>query len=114
LVYAVVTYPGFIEGSRADATVGDPLDSPPLGQPPGGDPNPPCNQTIDFAADIAPKITQCTNCHYAGVTGRQELATEADWKQWGSQAEEMMASGQMPPGQTGAPLIGPVYDLKEA
>jgi hypothetical protein len=115
LVYAIATHPAFIEGSRSDATVGDPLTEPPLGQPPGGSTAAaPCTKTIDFTADIQPKLTQCAPCHNPQSSPRQDLSTQAEWKQWGPQAVTFMASGQMPPGQAGPPLIGPVWDLKEA
>lgn len=113
LVYAVATHPGFIEGAREDALVGDPLEQPPLGEPPGGNTEQPCDTTISFTTDIQPKLGQCTNCHSAG-TARQDLTTEATWQQWGRQAVNMMASGNMPPGLAGPPSIGAVYDLKEA
>lgn len=114
LVYAVATHPGYIEGGRADALVGDPLEEPPLGQPPGGNSDLPCDKQIDFAADIQPKLGQCTNCHFVGATARQELGSESAWRSWAGQAVNMMASGNMPPGQAGPPRIGPVFDLKEA
>lgn len=113
LVYAIASHPGFIEGARADATVGDPLEQPPLGEPPGGNTAKPCETTIDFTADIAPKLGICTNCHRSG-TSRQDLATESQWVKWAGQAVNMMASGNMPPGQAGPPFSGSVYDLKEA
>lgn len=113
LIYAIATHPAFIEGARADAVVGDPLEQPPLGEPPGGNSDQPCESTIDFTADIQPKLGQCTNCHAPG-TARQDLSTEAQWQTWGRQAVSMMASGNMPPGQAGPPHIGAVYDLKEA
>ena len=115
LVYAVVTHPAFIEGSRSDATVTDPIEEPPLGQPPGGNSNQPGDKTISFDADITPKLGQCTNCHFAGNhIGRQDLSAVAQMKVWAGQSVSMMASGNMPPGQAGPPLIGPVWDLKEA
>ncbi len=114
LVYAIATHPAFIEGTRIDATVGDPLEEPPLGQPPGGEDNAPCTTTISFAADIQPKLGQCTNCHGPSSGNRQDLSTEAQWQTWGRQAVNMMASGNMPPGQAGPPRIGAVFDLKEA
>lgn len=113
LVYAVATHPAFIEGARADATVGDPLEQPPLGKAPGVNDEQPCETTIDFTADIQPKLTQCVACHKSG-TSRQDLTSEAQWVTWGSQAVNMMASGNMPPGQAGPPRIGAVFDLKEA
>lgn len=113
LVYAVATHPGFIDGARDDALVGDPLEQPPLGELPGGNTDQPCETTISFAADIQPKLNLCTACHAAG-TGRQDLTTEAQWRQWGRQAVNMMASGNMPPGMAGPPSIGSVFDLKEA
>src|SRR6185312_9010039 len=61
LVYAIATHPGYIEGTRADATVTDPLDSPPLGQMPSDTSAPAaCTKTIDWTADIKPNISQCT------------------------------------------------------
>ncbi len=114
LVYAVATHPGYIEGTREDALVGDPLEQPPLGEPPGGNTEQPCDTTIVFATHIQPKIAQCTNCHSSGATSRQDLTTEAQWLQWGRQAVNMMASGNMPPGLAGPPSIGPVHELKEA
>jgi hypothetical protein len=114
LVYAIATHPAFIEGARADALVGDPLEQPPLGEPPGGNTDLPCEKTITFAADIQPKLSQCTACHNAASGVRQSLESEAQWRTWGSQAVNMMASGNMPPGQAGPAVLGPVYDLKEA
>jgi len=114
LVYAVATHPAFTVGARSDATVGDPLEQPPLGEPPGGGEPRPCPSSVSFAVDIQPKLAQCTNCHGAASAGRQPLTTESHWQQWGRQAVNMMASGNMPPGQAGPPQIGPVYELKEA
>jgi hypothetical protein len=113
LIYAIATHPGFVEGARGDALVGDPLEMPPLGEPPGGNTDQPCESEIDFATDIQPRLTQCTNCHNATSEGRQDLSTEAQWEQLGSTAVNMMASGSMPPGQAGPPHIGAVYELKE-
>ena len=76
--------------------IGDPLDSPPLGQPPGGDPNLPCPGTTSFAADVQPKISTCTQCHVAGTQSSPiDLTTLAQWVKMGPQAVEMMASGNM-------------------
>ncbi len=114
LVYAVATHPAFVEGARADATVGDPLDQPPLGKAPGVTEDAPCTNTaVDYAADIAPKASLCTACHLPG-TNRQDLTVESQWVKWGSQGVNMMASGNMPPGQAGPARIGAVFDLKEA
>jgi hypothetical protein len=113
LFYAVATHPAFTEGARADAVVGDPLEQPPLGEPPGGNTEQPCDDTIDFTADIEPDLDQCTTCHNASSGSRQDLSTSAQWEQFGPQAVVMMASGNMPPGQAGPPQIGAVYDLKE-
>ena len=112
LVYAMATHPGFLEGARADATVGDPLEQPPLGVAPGGEAARPCG-TVDFTADIQPSISTCTGCHGAGNGSRVELVTSTNWSDWGNQAVNMMDSGNMPPGQSGPPLSGTVYDLKE-
>jgi hypothetical protein len=109
LVYAVATHPAFVEASRSDGVVTDPLEEPPLGQLPG-EVEAPCEDTIDYSTDIAPKIGICTTCHNSSSTSRQDLSTEADWTEWGSQAVNMMRSGQMPPGQSG----NQVNALKEA
>ncbi len=92
LVYAIVTHSAFTEGTRGDSVVGDPLEMPPLGQPPGGNTDQPCNTAISFATHITPNLGLCTNCHKPG-TSRQDLSTEAQWKQWGRQGVSMMASG---------------------
>lgn len=114
LVYAIVTHSAFVEGQRSDAVVGDPLEEPPLGQPPGGEVNRPCTTTINFTTDIQPSLTLCTACHSAGNSANlPALDTQAQWLKWRGQAVSMMASGNMPPGQAGPPLIGSVYDLKE-
>ena len=114
LLYAITTHSAFTEGTRSDGVVGDPLEDPPLGQPPGGIQARPCTTTISYATDIQPKLGACTKCHFTGNTGsRQPLDSLAQWNSWGSQAVSMMTSGNMPPGQAGPPLIGDVYDLKE-
>ncbi len=113
LVYALATHSAFIEGSRSDATVGDPLEDPPLGEPPGGGEQAECEPDVSFADDIEPNIDQCTSCHNSNSGSRQDLTTEDQWRTWGSQNVSLMASGNMPPGQSGPPVIGPVYELKE-
>lgn len=112
LMYAIATHPGFTVNARSDANITDPLEQPALGKVP--EPTlPACTKTIDFNADIAPLISQCTSCHKSGAP-RQALETSAHWKTWGSQAVSMMSIGQMPPGMQGAPTSGAVYNLKEA
>jgi hypothetical protein len=113
LVYALATHPAFLEATRQDALVGDPLDQPPLGQPPGGETARPCG-TITWTTDIQPRISQCTSCHGTGNGVRVELATKENWNTWRNMAVNLMSSGTMPPGQSGPPLSGSVYDLKEA
>ena len=117
LVYAVSTHPTFTSGKRADATVTEPLDQPPLGKAP--DANSfigKCKDTYTFAADILPKLTGETNCRtcHTAEAGRQLLNTEQDWKRLGKSTVDQMSSGSMPPGQSGPPAAGQVYDLKEA
>jgi hypothetical protein len=117
LVYAVSTHPTFTSGKRADATVTEPLDQPPLGKAP--DANSfigKCKDTYTFAADILPKLTGETNCRtcHTAEAGRQLLNTEQDWKRLGKSTVDQMSSGSMPPGQSGPPSAGQVYDLKEA
>jgi hypothetical protein len=99
LIYAVATHPAFMSGARSDGVVTDPLEEPPLGTLAGESPRE-CTETISFQADIAPEIGRCTSCHN-GAGNRQDLSTEAQWRTWGSQAVNMMASGSMPPGQFG-------------
>jgi hypothetical protein len=113
LLYAIATHPAFMDGTRTDALVGDPLSEPPLGEMPGGGEAASCDTTIDYAADIAPHMNVCTSCHGASSSSRQDLTTEASLISWGSQIVSMMASGNMPPGQAGPPLIGPTFELKE-
>lgn len=112
LVYALATHPAFVSGQRMDATVTDPLSQPPIGKVPEPVTRE-CKPNVDFSADIAPHLSQCTSCHRAGTT-RQPLETESHWRALGSQAVGMMASGNMPPGQSGPPTQGAVYDLKES
>lgn len=113
LVYAIVTHPNFLEGSRGDALVTDPLEDPPLGEIPKVTTRP-CTTTIDYAANIAPKISQCTTCHGASSAPRQDLSSQTQWTKLGKTAVGMMASGSMPPGQSGPPTQGAVFELKEA
>lgn len=114
LVYAISTHPAFVQGTRGDAVVGDPLAEPPLGEEPGGNEARPCTTTVNFATDIQPKISLCTSCHSQGnAGGRVDLSSQAQWALLGNTAVSLMASGSMPPGQAGPPLIGSVYDLKE-
>lgn len=112
LMYAIATHPDFLGSARSDANVTDPLEQPAVGKVP--EPTlPECTSAISFSSDIQPLITQCTSCH-SSSSPRQALETEAHWQAWGSQAVSMMTVGQMPPGMQGAPVSGPVYNLKEA
>lgn len=116
LVFATATHPNFIEGERTNALVTDPLTPPPLGQTPQTNTVPPCAKSITFAADIEPKISTCATagCHVASNSQNLiSLSSEADWQKNGQMAVQMMASGQMPVGASGPPLLGPIYDLKE-
>ncbi|MCB9228909.1 MAG: hypothetical protein H6618_04790 [Deltaproteobacteria bacterium] len=112
LVYAIATHPTFMETSRGNSLVDDPLSEPPLGELPGGNDLPSCDSPIDFATDIQPLTTACTSCH-SGNNTLSPLLTEADWDAAASAAISMMTSGEMPPGQTGPPRIGPNYEFKE-
>ena len=115
LLYAIATHPAFLEGNRSDATVGDPLEEPPLGEAPGGGDLPSCeDKDIDFATDIAPKLNLCSGCHTANSASRQNLTTEEAWAgALGATSINMMTSGSMPPGTAGPPFSGSVYELKE-
>ncbi|MEZ4744270.1 MAG: hypothetical protein R3B45_17780 [Bdellovibrionota bacterium] len=115
LVYALATHSAFIEGSRTDALVGDPLSAPPLGKAPGEIEEQPCPENISYQTDLAtPVLEQCGSCHNSTSSNRQDLLSESQLDKWAAQSISMMASGNMPPGQAGPPLIGPVYELKEA
>ncbi|SMF55515.1 DUF1585 domain-containing protein [Pseudobacteriovorax antillogorgiicola] len=103
LVYAIATHPAFIEGTRSDAIVTDPLADPPLGEIPTVTVE--CNETIDYATHIQPlSSTYCENCHSAG-SSRQDLTTEAQWQSLGSVALGMMRSGVMPPNPSSSELV---------
>ncbi|MCX6118428.1 MAG: hypothetical protein NT027_12870 [Proteobacteria bacterium] len=115
LIYSIATHPAFIEGRRGNALVTEALVEPPLGEPPGGEQAATCQSGLSYATHIAPKISICTGCHSTGnSTGLRALDTEQAWSTYGRTAVGLMASGNMPPGQAGPPLIGPVYELKEA
>lgn len=111
LVFALATHPAFTSGKRIDATVTDPLEQPALGKVPDAGKRE-CPTGVTYAADVAPKISLCTACHNGSP--RQPLTNETQWRTWGNQAVGMMASGNMPPGQSGPPANGPVFELKEA
>jgi hypothetical protein len=114
LVYALATHPVFLNPERQDATVTDPLTQPPLGEAPDAVAEPECgSEPISFTPTISSQIGQCSSCHTAG-TSRRPLVTEQDWLDYGSTAVGLMRSGDMPPGQTGPPRVGPVWELKEA
>ena len=109
LVYAIATHPAFLDGTRSDGLVSDPLTAPPLGKVPEATVTT-CNKTYTYAADIAPNQALCTGCHSASSTTRQSLATEAQWAVWANTAVQMMGSGQMPPG----PSNSQVQTLKKS
>lgn len=113
LIYAISTHPLFVEGTREDATVGDPLEQPPLGEPPGGVTDAPCPDNSAYTDFTSDSTTYCEACHNAESEGRQDLTTKEQWSTWASQAVSMMASGNMPPGQQGPPFSGPVFEFKE-
>lgn len=109
LVYAIATHPLFTDKLRGNAVVTDPLQDPPLGEAPN-DTNRACTKTYSYATDIAPAATQyCTSCHSDGSGTRQPLTSLGQWQSLGGTAVSMMASGQMPPGQS-SPSI---QDFKE-
>ena len=96
LVYAISTHPAFVDGQRTNALVTDPLAAPPLGEIPTVEVS--CEETIDYATDIAPlSANLCEQCHSDG-SSRQSLTTEAAWQSLGRAAVGMMFSGSMPPG----------------
>ncbi|MBC7661441.1 MAG: hypothetical protein H7249_17230 [Chitinophagaceae bacterium] len=104
LVYAISTHPAFLEGTRSDGLVSDPLTAPPLGKVPEATVTT-CDKTYTYVADIAPNIGLCTGCHSATSASRQSLATESQWGALGLTAVQMMGSGQMPPGPTNSQVM---------
>ncbi len=104
LVYAIATHPAFLEGSRSDGLVVDPLTAPPLGKAPDAVVTT-CDRAYSYAADILPSQTLCTGCHSSSSSSRQSLETEAAWAgPLGTIAVTMMSSGQMPPGPTNSAI----------
>lgn len=97
LIFAVATHPAFVERSRGDAEVTDPLSEPPLGQLPG-EQEVVCDQdSYSYDADIASLSDQlCGSCHGSGTS--LELATESDWQTWASAAIDSMGVRRMPRG----------------
>jgi hypothetical protein len=115
LVYAVATHPAFRDTRRQDALVATPLTPPPLGQPPGSSTQlPDCSTygAISFATHIQPFVSACSNCHTSGGQ-RQPLVTLADWANLKTLSVSMMSSGAMPPGLSGPPFSGNIWQLKE-
>jgi hypothetical protein len=111
LVFAIATHPAFLDARRGDSVVTEPLDPPPLGKIPDATKRE-CLPNISFSAQISDKVTGCAQCHN-GTNNRKPLVTEAHWRQFGKLALGMLASGSMPPGQSGPPAVGPNYELKE-
>jgi hypothetical protein len=115
LMYAITTHSAFLEGNRSDAEVASPLTEPPLGEIPGGSELPDCATygTVSYATDIAPNsVTYCNSCHGA-ASGRSDLTSLAGWAAAKASAEGVIASGNMPPGSSGPPFSGSLYDFKE-
>jgi hypothetical protein len=112
LVYAIATHPVYLDGNRSDSVVTDPLDPPPLGKVPDATKKE-CPESVTFSANVAPFLGTCTTCHSAN-SARRPLVTEADWRQYGKTALGMLSSGSMPPGQSGPPVAGEIFDFKEA
>ena len=118
LVYAVATHQAFTASNRTDAVVSDPLEQPPLGKVPDvSTAKAPCPDTVNYTTDIAPLLAKadvkCDGCHKTG-TNRMPLESEANWKSGGKVALGLMSSGTMPPGMSGPPVAGNVFQLKEA
>ena len=115
LVYAIVTHSAFRDPRRSDALVATPLSPPPLGQPPGSSTQlPDCSTygAISFATHIQPKVAACSNCHSTGGQ-RQPLVSLSHWAGLKTLSTSMMSSGAMPPGLSGPPFSGDIWQLKE-
>ena len=111
LVYAVATHPAFVEGSRSDAVVTDPLEDPPLGEAPSVEIT--CDETIVYATHIAPRsASYCDTCHNSSSSSRQDLTSEAQWTSLGEAAVGMMRSGVMPPGPTSSDIQDLANDVQ--
>src|SRR5690606_39084696 len=109
--YGIATHPVFLAHRRGDAAVTDPLEQPPLGQAPGSMERE-CHESFSYTDDIKPLSDRyCVGCHNAAraanpsTTPSSDLSNEAAWQSWGSQAVDMMGSGQMPPGPQGPEIF---------
>ena len=112
LVFAVATHPAFMVHDRSDGVVTDPLEEPPMGEISGTFERE-CKTGVTYADDVSAKISECTSCHGPSNSPRIDLSSESAWREHGDTAVGMMASGSMPPGQTGPPFSGDIFDLKE-
>ena len=114
LVFALATHPAFLDSRRGDSVVTEPLDPPPLGKVPDPTTKKECGTGLTFANSVEPGKGICTNCHNGASPSRKPLVTEENWREFGKTALGMLASGSMPPGQSGPPVAGTNYDFKEA
>ena len=95
LVFAVSTHPVFTDNSREASVVTEPLSEPPLGDVP----EPTEVDCTDLGAyeDVSPYISECTSCHNSS-SSLTDLSVKSNWQGVGSNALDMINSGQMPPG----------------
>ena len=98
LIYAIATHPTFLENSRGDGVVSDPLEEPPLGTLPGSEEVVCDKSSYDWATDIEPTSrTMCLSCH-DGTGTALSLVTESDWNAWANDAVGSMNRRSMPRG----------------
>ena len=95
LVYAVATHPVFTDNARESSVVTDPLAEPPLGEVPEQT-EIDCTDLGDYS-DVSPYISECTSCHNSS-SALTDLSVKSNWQGVGSNALDMINSGQMPPG----------------
>ncbi|MFK7872572.1 MAG: hypothetical protein AB8C84_05295 [Oligoflexales bacterium] len=114
LAYVVATHPVFLEGSREDTDVIDPLAPQPLGEPPGSRELAVCEGSVDFATQIAaPAAEYCQGCHNGQGT-TIPLISENDFRTYGKASVLQVSGGFMPLNSSGAPFSGPLFDFKES
>ncbi len=98
LIYAVATHPAFLEVTRSDGQVTEPLKEPALGQISTTTAVTCSKETYNWAADVKPGADSlCISCH-GGNTTALKLTTEEDWNAWANDAVTAMNLRDMPRG----------------
>lgn len=105
LIYAVATHPAFLESSRGDGIVSDPLAEPPLGDLPGVQEVVCDKSSYDWSTDIQPLSNSlCVSCHNGSGTALS-LVSEEDWNAWANDAIGSMNRRSMPRGSPDWDLV---------